>query len=270
MGNQGSHQFDVARWILDVNRFPKSVMTYGGRLGYDIETNNPDYRDAGDTANISTAIFDYGDKTLVCEVRGLESPFATIPVGSKQGTLVGVIAYGTNGYAIQGWHKPAQTFALSYAFDSKGQLIKEFRSEHPNGKILSQFELVERHITNFLDAVVANDPKKVVADARCGALSVALAHLGNISYYLGEKNNVSAEELKQAVQTMPSRDDNEETLARTLEHLKTNGVDLNRTPLSLGPKLQIDVEKEIFIGNDQANSLMTKEYRKPFVVPETI
>ncbi|MDR0337851.1 MAG: Gfo/Idh/MocA family oxidoreductase [Planctomycetaceae bacterium] len=266
MGNQGSHQYDVARWILNVNRFPKSVITYGGRFGYDIETKNPDYVDAGDTPNTSTAIYDYGDKCLVSEVRGLETSYGTIPVGTKQGTMVGVIAYGTEGYAIQGFHKPGQTFAMSYAFDKKGQLIKEFKSADNTGRMLTQFELTERHITNYLDAVAANDPSKVVADARCGALSVALAHLGNISYYLGENNKVSVNELKQTVQKIKSIDDNEATLASTLKHLTDNGVNLKRTPLSLGVVLNIDVEKEVFVDNDAANAMMTREYRKGFEV----
>lgn len=270
MGNQGSHQLDVARWILDVNRFPKSVITYGGRLGYDAETKNPNYVDAGDTANISTAIYDFGDKSMVFEVRGLETPLYNLPVGLKQGTQVGVIVYGSNGYAIQGWNKTGQTFALSYAFDAKGQLIKEFKSVKPDGNILSQFELGIRHIENFLSAVKANDPRKVAADARCGALSVALGHLGNTSYFLGEKNKVSKEELKRALQNVKSLDDNEATLDRMISHLEANGVDLNKTPLSLGPQLNIDVEKEIFIDNDQANALMKREYRKPYVVPENI
>ncbi len=270
MGNQGSHQLDVARWILDVNRFPKSVITYGGRLGYDAETKNPDYVDAGDTANVSTAIYDFGDKSLVFEVRGLQTPLYNLPVGLKQGTQVGVIAYGSDGYAIQGWNKTGQTFALSYAFDAKGQLIKEFRSEKPNGEILTQFELGIRHIENFIGAVAANDPKKVNADARCGALSVALSHLGNTSYYLGEKNKVSKEELKNALKNVKSLDDNEATLERMLTHLESNGVNLDKTPLSLGPQLEIDVENEIFVNNDQANAMMKREYRKPYIVPENI
>ncbi|MDO5581346.1 MAG: Gfo/Idh/MocA family oxidoreductase [Planctomycetia bacterium] len=270
MGNQGSHQLDVARWILDVDRFPKSVITYGGRLGYDIEMKNPNYIDAGDAANVSTTIYDYGDKSLVLEIRGLETPLFNLPVGLKQGTQVGLIVYGSDGYAIQGWNQKGQTFALSYAFDRKGELIKEFRSEHPDGKILSQFELGIRHIDNFINALVANDPKSVPTDARCGALSAALSHLASTSYYLGEKNKVSKEELRRAIQNIKSLDDNEATLDRMIAHLEANGVDLNRTPLSLGPMLEIDVEKEIFAGNDQANAMMSREYRKPYVVPESI
>jgi hypothetical protein len=105
------------------------------------------------------------------------------------------------------------------------------------------------------------------ADARCGALSAAVCHLGNISYYLGESNKISADQLKQTLQSVKSLDDNDRTLTRTIEHLNANGVDLNKTPLSLGATLKIDVDKEIFIGNDNANAMMTRDYRTPFVVP---
>jgi predicted dehydrogenase len=62
LGNQGIHQMDLARWGLGVDTLSKSVVSYGGRLGYE---------DAGETANTQTIIHDYGDKSLVFEVRGL-------------------------------------------------------------------------------------------------------------------------------------------------------------------------------------------------------
>ncbi|MDR0869927.1 MAG: hypothetical protein LBN39_03960 [Planctomycetaceae bacterium] len=49
--------------------------------------------------------------------------------------------------------------------------------------------------------------------------------------------------------------------------MKANGVDLNRTPLTLGQPLKIDADKEVFIGNDEANAMMTRDYREHFVVP---
>jgi hypothetical protein len=67
------------------------------------------------------------------------------------------------------------------------------------------------------------------------------------------------------LQTITSDDDNEETFSRTVKHLEVNGVDLKRTPLSLGVMLNIDTEKEVFIGNEEANKLMFRdEYRKGF------
>ncbi|MDR2116682.1 MAG: Gfo/Idh/MocA family oxidoreductase [Planctomycetaceae bacterium] len=273
IGNQGVHQIDTARQFINVDRFPQSVITYGGRIGYDIEMKDAKYRDAGDTANTQVSIYDYGDKSFVVEVRGLETSPCYIPVGEKNGTLIGSIAYGSNGYVIQGrllnmsenfWWSFSQTFA----FDLKGNLIKEFKNKNSKGTVIIERDPVDGHVANFIDAILANDPKKVTADARCGALSAAVCHLGNISYYLGENNKISGNNLKQALQSVKSFDDNDATLTRTLEHLNANGVDLNKTPLSLGAMLKIDVDKEIFIDNNEANTMLTRDYRKPFVVPK--
>jgi predicted dehydrogenase len=274
IGNQGVHQVDTALRLINVDRFPQSVITYGGRLGYDIEMKDEKYRDAGDTANTQVSIYDYGNKSLIVEIHGLKisSPLG-IPAGENPGTRIGAIAYGTNGYVVQGrllslkenfWWCFSQTFA----FDLKGNLIKEFKNCDSKGNVIVNNDPVGGHVTNFIDAVLANDPKKVTADARCGALSAAICHLGNISYYLGENNKISNNNLKQALQSVKSLDDNETTLARTVEHLNENGVDLNKTPLSLGTNLNIDVDKEVFIDNNDANAMMTRDYRPNFVVPE--
>ncbi|MGL4595191.1 MAG: Gfo/Idh/MocA family protein [Thermoguttaceae bacterium] len=254
LGNQGPHQTDIARLFLGVERFPKSVISYGGRLGYDVETKNPDFVDAGDVANTEVSIYDYGDKCIVFETRGLETPNTNIPVGENLGTQVGVIAYGTKGYAIQGSAK-GQSYGYSVAYDLEGNMMKEF-----NGG--------DDHYSNFIEAVQKNDPAILTADARCGALSAAVSHLGNISYYAGEKNKVSVADIQSALEKVKSLDDNGETLARTVHHLEANGVDLKRTPMSLGPFLSIDVENEVFIGNDEANAMLTRNYRKGYVVPD--
>jgi hypothetical protein len=90
----------------------------------------------------------------------------------------------------------------------------------------------------------------------------------NISYYLGEKNKVSVDELEKTLELVKSLDDNTATLARTVEHLEVNGVNIKRTPFALGPMLKIDVAKEVFIDNAEANTMMTRNYRTPYVVPE--
>lgn len=267
LGNQCPHRLDIARWGLELDSMPQSVITYGGRLGYDIEMNNPDYRDAGDTANTSTTIYNYKGKTIVCEVRGLKSPPYFLPVGDKVGAQIGIIFYGSEGYGIQAPYGKGNIYSVCYAYDLKGNVVKEFRSVDAQGRLTPDQNATDRHVSNFVDAIYANDPKKVTADARCGELSAALAHYGNISYYLGENNKVSPAELKKAIQSIKSFDDNEDTLFRTIQHLESNGVDLDRTPLSMGVQLDIDLEKETFIGNEQANAMMTREYRKNFEVP---
>jgi hypothetical protein len=54
------------------------------------------------------------------------------------------------------------------------------------------------------------------------------------------------------------------------EHLAINGVDLGKTPATLGAPLAIEAGTERFTGDTAAaaNALLTREYRKPFVVPQ--
>jgi hypothetical protein len=38
----------------------------------------------------------------------------------------------------------------------------------------------------------------------------------------------------------------------------------------LGRQLQFDPEKERFVGDEQANAMLTRKYRFPFVLPEKV
>ena len=256
LGNQGPHQADVARWHLGLERYPNAIIAYGGRLGYDKENpnnNDPNYIDAGDTANTEVSIYDYGDKCIVFETRGLVTPALKIPKAPaddhRAGASIGVITYGSKGYVVQ------SEYDYSAAYDLEGNRIKEFKGGGD-------------HFGNFINAVIKGDPSAVNADAACGALSSGLSHLGNISYYLGEANKVSASELKARLREIKSLDNNDETVDRTVEHLQASKVELDTTPMSVGPLLRFDPETKRFTGNDEANAMLTREYRVPYVVPK--
>ena len=60
-----------------------------------------------------------------------------------------------------------------------------------------------------------------------------------------------------------------ETWSRFVEHLETNGVSVSEKNAILGPMLEMDPKTERFKDNDQANALLTREYRKGFEVPAT-
>ena len=256
LGNQGPHQTDIARWGLGLDRHPDSVLSYGGRLGYQAEQKDDNYVDAGDTANTEVSIYDYGDKCIVFETRGLdvsESAGKEVDAmfGTKRGNKIGVIFYGTEGYVAQ----------ISYhhcrVFDKGMKLTKEFKSK----------DVGDAHFANFIDACVSRDYSKLNADAMTGHLSAGVSHLGNISYYLGEKNVASVAQLKDAVSGIKSLDDNAVTLQRTISHLESNKVDLTKTPIALGPHLKFDAQAERFTNNDEANEMLTREYRTGFEVP---
>ncbi len=252
-GNQGPHQTDIARWGLGINRHPNSVIAYGGRLGYQAERNDPDYVDAGDTANTEVAIYDYGDKCMVFETRGLSvDNSADIEIStmfdSTKGNKIGVIFYGSEGYLVQ------KSYTHCVAFNLQGRIIQEFKGGGD-------------HYENFLQAVRSRNADDLNSDAFQGHLSAALAHLANISYYLGEDNKVSIGEAKAVLEKVKSRDNNIETLNRTVRHLEDNGVDLDKYPISMGPLLKFDPRREVFTNSAAANEMLHREYRRPFVCP---
>ena len=52
------------------------------------------------------------------------------------------------------------------------------------------------------------------------------------------------------------------------DHLAKNEVKIKSATVTLGPWLELDPKKEQFTSNDEANKLLTRNYRKPFVVPD--
>lgn len=257
LGNQGPHQTDIARWGLGIDTHPNSIISYGGRLGYQAERKDPNYVDAGDTANTEVSIYDYGDKCIVFETRGLDvNDSADEELNrlfqSTEGNKIGVVFYGSDGYVVQ------TSYNQCIAYDKD---FKEMKSFRVGG------DLNTVHFGNFIEACRNRDASILNADVREGHLSAGISHLGNISYYLGEENLVSESELRQSLSKVKSLDDNMATLDRTIAHLKKNDVDLGKYPVALGPQLTFDPEKETFVGNEEANLMLTREYRAGFECP---
>jgi predicted dehydrogenase len=157
LGNNGSHQIDVARWGLRKG-LPSKVYSTGGRLGY---------KDQAQTPNTQIATYDYPDATiLVCETRGLYT-------NAEGGVRWGVHFYGSKGYM---------------SIDPKGMYqIFQGRSEKPEPDPGALDEI--DHYANFFDAVPAGRPELLTADIEETYLSNAICHLGNISYRTGRKLN---------------------------------------------------------------------------------
>src|SRR2546422_438429 len=133
------------------------------------------------------------------------------------------------------------------------------------GKKIQTFKGGEDHFANFINAVRSRKYTDLNADILEGHLSSALCHTSNISYRLGKEasQNAIREALKSNAAAL-------ETLARFEEHLAANNVKLDMSKATLGAFLQMDGKAEKFRGNSKANALLTREYRKPFVVPEKV
>ncbi len=237
LGNQGIHQMDIARWFLGVDHLSPQVFSVGGRLGYE---------DDGETANTQFIVHSYADAPLIFEVRGLPARAGDSKMDNLRGASVGVVVHCERGYVSN----PSYTEAT--AFDPNGKLIKKFA-----GNIT--------HYENFIKAVRSRKVSDLNADIQEGYLSSSLCHTGNISYRLGQK--ASPDEIREAIK---SDKEAAETFGRMAEHLAANSVDLAKTKATLGVFLKMNPKTEQFTNNKQANEMLTREYRQPFVVPEKV
>ena len=226
LGNNNVHSLDICRWGLGVTGLGRAVLSYGGRFGYS---------DAGQTPNTQVCVFDFGDKTIVSETRGLKTgPFRPEFKG-------GVIFEGTQGI-----------IAGSSLFDPGGKLVKTFEGKSEN------------HFANFLAAVKSRRREDLKAVILEGHQSSALCHIGNISWRLGRK--ATPAELRVELGQLQVHENVLETLDRTVQHLRDNKVDPEKSQLTLGSLLQLDPAREAFVNNPKANALLSREYRRPFVV----
>ena len=54
------------------------------------------------------------------------------------------------------------------------------------------------------------------------------------------------------------------------EHLKENGLKLEEADYIVGRTLNFDSKSESIIGDDEANKMLSRTYRPPYVVPERV
>ena len=99
-----------------------------------------------------------------------------------------------------------------------------------------------------------------------GHRTVTLAHLGNISYRLGEDVPFNK-------QTKAFGDD--KTFHESFEDMKRYLADaahleLTNSTYRLGRTLQFDAQAERFVGAPDADQLLSRPYRSPFVVPDQV
>ena len=234
IGNQGVHQMDIARWMIPGATLPKSVVSLGGRFGY---------KDQGQTPNTQVAVFDYGDAQLIFEVRGLK---AGGYLGEKVGNLV---------------HLEAGTIAGN-KFTPKGSTKAEPLPRASGAPRESE----GGHFANFIAAVRTRKVADLNADILEGHYSAALCHLANVSYRTGEPVAFNS-----STKPLGENGFGADSFDRMKDHLtKENGLSLQDESYQLGRKLAFDPKTETFVDATDANKLLTRNYRKPFVVPESI
>jgi predicted dehydrogenase len=261
LGNQGIHQMDIARWFMGENALSPKVWSVGGRLGY---------VDDGETPNTMVIVHEYEKAPLIFEVRGLpgkEGVLATGNWGAKEmdkyrGAFdIGVYLQYENG------HVEVPSYSAAAGFDKEGKMVARFGS-FPAPKGAPDPGKPDNsgqgsHHENWAKGLRDRKPGELNAEILEGHLSSALCHTGNISYRLGKKQ--APGEILEKIKANKEAVDSYE---RMNEHLKKNGVDLEKDKLTLGEFLTMDPKTEKFVGNAEADKLLTRDYRAPYVVPE--
>ncbi len=148
IGNDGTHQIDMARWALGVDE-PAEASGSARKVFFDDDQQTPD------TMNIT---FSYPAKLMMFEMR-IWNPYG------MEGAENGVAVYGAGGMVqIAKWNRQ-WGFKV---FDETGKLVLH---DHTPGED-------EAHLRNFLDCVRSR--KAPNAEIEIGYRSVVHCHLGNI------------------------------------------------------------------------------------------
>jgi predicted dehydrogenase len=189
--------------------------------------------DCGETPSVQVTVHDFGPTTVVQEVRNLKT------AAPKRGS---VLIVGSEGY-----------LAGTTVYDSEGKLVQKLSGPDVD------------HFDNFIQAVRSRKREGQNAEINEGHTSTSVVHTANISQRLGKP--ASPKEIQQALEALKGNENIAETFAEIRQHLTDNGVDIEKTPLTLGPWIAIDSDKERFVDNPAANVMLTRDYRRPFVVP---
>jgi predicted dehydrogenase len=175
-GNQGPHEFDVARWGMNKNEHPLSVYSTGGIFGID-----PD-ECAQQTPNTQSSLIKYRDgKIIEFETRGRYTNDE-----SSVGVRIGNIFYGTEGYLeLRGESAdPWKAFRKREKEPFAGSGVGESKENDPTFMAAPD---ASAHYANFVEAIRSGKDEMLNCDAREGFYSSALPHLANISYRLGRE-----------------------------------------------------------------------------------
>jgi len=201
-GNQGPHQFDIARWGLQQHDHPVKIRSVGGYFGAESSQETPDTQ---------TTMYEYADGRVI--EFGTRGGFTNDEGSVKIGNLF----YGSKGWLwIEEKGKTWQSYLGPNNEKGPGAEAPAGDSTEPTGLTTTE----SPHYQNFIDAIRAGDPKVLTCDVLEGHMSSTLPHLANISYRVGRS-------------------------------------------------LTFDGKAEKFVDDNEADRLLTREYRKGFEIPSS-
>ena len=172
MGNNATHELDVARWALNVN-FPKMVEVDSDKRHF--------VNDGWEMYDTMLARFSFEDNKVI-EWDG-KSRNAYNTYGSGRG----VIIYGTEGsvFVNRGYYK---------LFDRNGKLVEEVSSGGKEGGVTlgGGGDMSTLHVMNFFETIRGKSSLNApIADAN---ISMAMVHYANVSSRI--KQNFEVDDVK--------------------------------------------------------------------------
>jgi hypothetical protein len=162
IGNQGIHEVDICRWLLDVT-YPTKVHAMGGHYMFDDDQETPN-------TLVATYEFESGGKKklMTFEVRHwMTNDEAGIRGANPANNVVGNTLFGSDGYLA------VETEARYATFLG--------RKQEPGPAMRRAGD----HFANFIGAVRSRNKADLTCPIEEGAISCTLVHLANISYRLG-------------------------------------------------------------------------------------
>ncbi|MCB0730309.1 MAG: Gfo/Idh/MocA family oxidoreductase [Ignavibacteriae bacterium] len=194
-GNQGPHQFDVARWGLNKKEYPKKVSSFGGYYAY---------KSSQETPNVQTSIFEYEDGTILeFATRGLFT--------NPEGILLPDININSSGQISA--NSKAKPVTIGNIFlgtegwlqiDSGGNWQTFFgRNNEPgptSGDSDDSYDPMNLkgtggggHFGNFIEAIRSGKREDLTCDIEEGHISSALPLFANVAYRLGKELKINSE-----------------------------------------------------------------------------
>ena len=168
MGNNATHELDIARWALNV-KYPEHVSVISGKHHHK--------NDGWDMYDTMEATFKFADNRVI-QWDG-QSRNAYDKYGKSRGTLI----YGSNGSVMI----DRSGYSL---YDIKGKLIKDSQSASKESGIAlgGGGNLTTRHAVNFFDTI--RGKAKLTSPIEVGAVSQMLTHYANIAHRIGKSFDI--------------------------------------------------------------------------------
>jgi predicted dehydrogenase len=168
MGNNATHELDIARWALDV-KYPEFVDVYSGKYQF--------LNDGWDMYDTMEATYRFPNKKVIQWDGRSRNGY------NKYGKSRGTIIYGSKGsvFIDRGGY---------VLYDIKGKEIKEKKIDGEEGGIAlgGGGSLSTRHAVNFFETIRGKENLNSPIDQ--GAISQMLTHYANISSRIGKSFEV--------------------------------------------------------------------------------